>query len=401
MIAINTLKERYGTDNALVVLCCRVSFGTATPQEIQKFIDQHPVNWPSFLIICRNHRIRIMIYRMLSGLNIPLDIQVIIREESQALIIQNWQQSLEMARLLALLAASGIQAIPYKGSAYAQQFYGDLISRESSDIDLIIHPKDLDKIIPIMALQGYHNINEKVYDYLGDRYFDYYKDFGCDKWKDGEREFYIEFHWAITENVMAVNPSINKLAYQIDQKIAIANQQLDVLNKNVHFLFILIHHAVKDVFNSLKEIIDIAQIANQKSFNPNWDLIVEQLEDLELKNTLALGNQLSEDLFGLSLTVKAGKIAGKKYSKFFEMILSDRSINPHDQLGLSLHLRRLDVRDTFKAKIKYLIALIKDRFVPSVIDIRLISVPRAFFFLYYFIKPIRTLLMIGTGKRYK
>lgn len=307
-----------------------------------------------------------------------------------------------MSRVIKLLADQGIQAIPYKGKAYAQQFYGDLVSRESSDIDLIIRPQELSKIIKIMEAEGYQCANKKAFEYLESKYFEYYKDLGCEKFKNGEREFYIEFHWAITANVFDINPHLNSFIYQADEKIEIANQPINALNGNVHFLFILVHHAIADVFHSLREIVDIAQFVYQQRFKPDWKFINQNMAKLELMEPLLIGNRLTQDLLGISLTVTEESAPNqKKYHRFLDQILTSKFINPHDPFGLSLQLRRLDMKKSRIKKVRYVWQVIKSRIIPSEFDIRLVKLPKSFFFIYYLIKPVRTLYMVLTAKRFK
>ncbi len=61
----------------------------------------------------------------------------------------------ELCRVLDLLAAHGIEAVPLKGAALAATAYGDLALRQYADIDLLVRPEDLAKVESATAAIGY------------------------------------------------------------------------------------------------------------------------------------------------------------------------------------------------------------------------------------------------------
>ena len=62
----------------------------------------------------------------------------------------------ELLRILRLLDAQGIRAVPLKGPALAQSLYGDLALREFCDLDLLVQETDLPKARHLRETQGYH-----------------------------------------------------------------------------------------------------------------------------------------------------------------------------------------------------------------------------------------------------
>jgi predicted O-linked N-acetylglucosamine transferase (SPINDLY family) len=61
----------------------------------------------------------------------------------------------ELAQLIGLLAAGGVETIPFKGPVLAQQAFGDLGLRGFRDLDFLIRDRDLDKAVTILGGHGY------------------------------------------------------------------------------------------------------------------------------------------------------------------------------------------------------------------------------------------------------
>src|SRR5437867_2636917 len=61
----------------------------------------------------------------------------------------------ELLRLLDLLAARGIRAIPFKGPALAASVYGNIALRQFCDLDLLVHTNEVSKTKDLLISQGY------------------------------------------------------------------------------------------------------------------------------------------------------------------------------------------------------------------------------------------------------
>jgi protein O-GlcNAc transferase len=61
----------------------------------------------------------------------------------------------ELGQLIELLAAAGVEAIPFKGPVLTMQAFGDLGLRGFRDLDFLIHDRDVDKTIETLCAFGY------------------------------------------------------------------------------------------------------------------------------------------------------------------------------------------------------------------------------------------------------
>ena len=164
------------------------------------------------------HRLKPIVYQILSAANIPPPIATQIKQEQLYLIQQNFKQGLEAERIIEQVNECGIWCVPYKGLSFAKQFYGNITSRESSDIDLVIHYSDFEKVLKLMLSSGYSFENQLEYNYFKKDIFKREKSLDFNKYKNGSREFHVEFHWRISPNTLVIKEAANTLLFNSDHK---------------------------------------------------------------------------------------------------------------------------------------------------------------------------------------
>jgi hypothetical protein len=69
--------------------------------------------------------------------------------------LHNHMLAQELLRVLHLLKAHGISALPYKGPVLAATFYGDLTLRQFGDLDILVRPQDANSAKALLWAQGY------------------------------------------------------------------------------------------------------------------------------------------------------------------------------------------------------------------------------------------------------
>jgi hypothetical protein len=405
MIAISDIKKDRGNEMAAMILCCRVFFETATITDLNDFIAGNDIDWLTLVRLAYQHRIRPVVYKILHLIELPGEINVLIYKQHAEITKLNFKQAVETERIIMLLKQHGIEAIPYKGTAFAKQFFGDLVSRESSDIDLVIKPHDINTAIAVLEHDEYLPELDHVYKYLGAKYHTYYKDYNVNKFKNGKREFHIELHWAIAEGYLGISDKINAFIFDVDDTIVLTKNRIRVLNKAAHFSSILIHHGVKDTFRSLKCIVDIVQASGQVCVQSNSRKIYESFADIGLKNTLAVGNALSEQLFGIGLMqTEVLKVSDSTVNYFYKQLLGKQILRNENTGNIAVWIKkRFMLQDSIFYKLNFCWSTLKYRFIPGPVDFELIQLPKSIFFIYYIMKPFRSIIkpmdVVGRKKK--
>lgn len=394
MIAIDQLKERYGTEMATTLLCCRVFLGTAAATDLDHFTESNEIDWVTFMALCRGHRIRPVVYKVIgASASLPVAIGKKIRDEQATLVMTNWKLAMETERIISVMKDNGIEMIPYKGTAFSKQFYGDLVSRESSDIDIIIQQKDLTKAAILLKKDGYLPEMEDAYHYLGDRFYDYYKDYNLNKFKNGSRVFHLELHWAIAEKFIGLSPRIDDYLYHRNRQINLVKADMAVMDDTAHFSAILIHHALKDNFAQLKNVLDLSQAIKQPAIQAYAPQLIYSFHIYHLNKALSISNFLTRELMGVSFgKISEEQIDGDTASYFKNQVCATASAEyPNGQTQfLKWMSDTVLLQDTYLRRIRFYLICFKYRFIPGIKDFRTFHFPKALFFLYYLVKPFRT-----------
>jgi hypothetical protein len=392
MIGINQIKSSYGSETALIILCCRISLKTGTLYELETFVLTNSINWERVAYLAGIHKVRPIVYKAVLNVQIPADVKLRLTADNAELIRLNWKQSIETERLIVLLKQNDIEAVPYKGTAFSKQFYHDFVSRESNDIDLIIDAADLTKAIKVLNDDGYMPEIEDVYQYLGSRYFDYYKDFSLNKFKKHIRDHHLELHWAIAENYYYVNSKVNSFMYTHGEQFIFVKSIINTLDPVAHFSAVLIHHAIKDSFTSIKNVIDISFATQHPHIQAQIPLLESTFTSLDLHNVLNMGVGLSQQLMGVGLNqLPNAKIKRSTMQHFIRNVCSGHLLLTDKKLWGSIN-NALLLQDSGLKKLHFLFHLITHRFVPATTDFRTFTFPKSLFFLYYLLKPFRSLI---------
>jgi hypothetical protein len=394
MIATDDIKREHGAEMAAIILCCRIFFETATINDLKAFIAENDVDWYTFIRLASKHRIRPTVYKVIHRISIPADIEVLIYKQQADITKKCWQQAIETERLILLLKQHGIVAIPYKGAAFSKQFFGDLVSRESSDIDLIIKPDDLAKAIDILKYDKYQPEIDEVYKYLGSKYHSYYKDYNLNKFEGGKRLFHVELHWAIAETYLGIDAKVNAFIYDTDKAISLAKSEVQALNKTAHFSSIIVHHGIKDTFKCLKNIVDISQGFREPQILHNKQYLCETFAAVELKKTLAISNLLSQQLMGICLFKNENvDVPTATIGYFCNQLLGDAILQNENLSNLNVWIKnRMLLQDSWVQKLHFFWVSVKHRFIPGESDFHFVQLPKPIFFIYYLMKPFRSII---------
>lgn len=393
MIPIPDVKSKYGTEIAIVLLCCRLDFNTEKPQVLQQYIDTYAIDWDEVIYLSKYHRIEPIIYKILSKAHLPAAVAARVKQSQFFLVQNNFKQALETERIIGLLETKGIGCTPYKGVAFSKQFYGDIVSRESSDIDLVVSHTDFHKVLELMTTDGYIFENDVEYAYFKENIFSKSNSLNFDKFKDDIREFHIEFHWRITENFIRIHNQAHTQLFNNSDKIILAKREVNALNASAHYVTIFIHHSNHDGFRVLRNIVDLCQI--NFSNNPGIDIqyINEAFKNLKLVRAADTCCYLSKELLGIQLPFsKAGttSISVKLKTFFIGRLLGKRSYRDSALDNLD-NRSQLYLKDSLSAKIEFLFAGLKQRAMPSTEDLQTFKLHRNFSFLYPILKPFRLL----------
>ncbi len=376
---ITSIKEKYNTEIALIILCCRYYLQTSDRAAVQKFLQENVIDWNKIYQLVTAHRIRPVVYNVLSSFS-DVIAENLIELRNYCIYFNAFALSnkRELHRILILLKDNNISAKPYKGLDFTQNFYGNMGLREFSDIDIIINEFDIDKVISIITKEGYHSKGLAFYKKFPKQFVRDFKDITFEKWTGKSRDFAIEFHfkpvWSFqgypfTFNEILGKDHLNQLTYNANQYLAL----------------ITLSNGLMDYYPNIRSLLDLALIFKkaEHSIINNFDPILSEY--------LHCGKQISFNVLeypNIQPQV-SGTYNGNNFCHYLQnnLLIMNAGKRRTDLQYMYINLKYIGPMKyklwQFKNFIFYIIR-------PRWVDIEYIDLP--YYFLYYFTRPFRILI---------
>ena len=404
MILIEEIKLKYGNAMALVILIIRYLLRSIPEKDIPLFIKRNSIDWEDLIIICRRQSIRIQVFDTLLNYNIPIEISFKIKNEVRELKIKNLTLFIEADRVFNFLKKNQLDYVPYKGFPFAHLFYRDVFARELSDIDIIVNPSQLSKIVDLFKSDGYNLIQEQeVFNKLDrEEFIKEYRDLSFQKNIGLKNEFHVEIHWKIVEkyfSISGLNTDFNSNEYNT---IQINGTEIKVLNEIENIRTILLHHILHDSINSLKHILDVAK--SFKFINENSASNLDLSSLAKLKDSLNLGIIMSSVglITGVECEILGINSVNKVSSHIISGILETRK-NPKSLLTsrnrlkiYKYHFLHINSRVIFFKgiilKFIFIFKYIFYVFKPGLYEFEVIRLPKYLIGIYWIIRPFRFII---------
>lgn len=341
--------------------------------------------WADFLQIVQAHQLSGMLTTMKYAERSPVPTEV--WDKIRTTAFENARKNLrnfgELTRLHELLNKAGIRNTPYKGVLLSKLLFDDFVSRECSDIDFLIHQADFALAHELLIADGYRN-----------RYYN--PDFRSQFLQSSHELMYrktenkhvykIEIHWRVTSRMLNIPVPTNYLLEKATPENVLGKEVLQ-LDLTSHLLVILVHHAINDSWRSIRQCADLAVFVNRYRDAIDWLDLAKQTKKYRLYYASCVGFQLVNELFGVETPSDF-----RSDKKLPEAILDNLLQYPQkgkDKLNIGSFRRQLMLRDSFADRVRLLAAYLHAGYTPNVRDMEALRLPKVFYFLYYFIKPVR------------
>jgi hypothetical protein len=115
------------------------------------------VDWDAWFEMVRWHRLVPHAQRLLGAPRAitPPDVAAGLTKETIAIAAGALARARQLAVLLEMMRAADVRALPFKGPALSLAAYGDLGVRDSTDLDIVVLPADLDAARDVLLAAGY------------------------------------------------------------------------------------------------------------------------------------------------------------------------------------------------------------------------------------------------------
>jgi Uncharacterised nucleotidyltransferase len=252
--------------------------------------SRQPIQWKLLIDLAERHGVQPLLYQALVDVEdtVPRDTMPAIEQRYQGNLHKALFLSRELIRIVDRFSALGIEVMPYKGLALAEQIYRDIALRQAGDIDMLIHPQDLPRIRAAVGELGYtphltfSAAEERAYLQSGYEYaFD-----------GAAGPNLLEVQWAIQPSFYAIDFDMPAM-FQRAMAITVAGYPMKTLRME-DLLLVLSAHAAKHVWGRLVWLCDIARIMTVPTLD--WSWIASQARELGIvrivRVTMLLANHL-------------------------------------------------------------------------------------------------------------
>ncbi len=376
-------------ESALLLTCARASLDEVQKKRIQDLVSGS-LDWNLVLQLADRHGLLPLLHSHLNVVcpdAVPDQQRQLLRIAFQRVSALNILLIHELHKLLALFADNAVQAVPYKGPALALQLYENVALRQFSDLDILVHPRDVLRARDLLLGEGYAQLPP-----LTDGQQAVLLRTQCNlPFTRDRNRMIVELHWTVSAPAFARPFETDDFwSRLLDAKLE------DVAIKvpaSEDLLLALCIHGSKHLWERLAWVCDIAGlIATQPDLH--WQELISRGRSTGSERMLFLGLRLAADLLEVSLPkdVEAAVSADASVAALAQDVVRDLFTPAPTRTGVSGYFRfQMRARRRLRDKLNYL------RFTctPNEEDLVRLKLPPALTFIYYLVRPVRLVVTGG------
>lgn len=273
-------------EQKLLLLCARPYPTPNQVEQIRVFL-QSTLDWQEILFQANNHGLSQLLFhtiQAIEGAALPETVHQTLKHRFDHAIRQNLFHTAELIRILHLLEAAGITAVPFKGPILAEQLYGNLALRVFLDLDILIHPQDRERVRQILTDDGF------IHQFHPDSAFQFVKT---------RSQTILEIHWEAISfgsdwlRKLTTKPlptTLEHLAPRLQQTRLGGKQSITLSPEDM--LLILTIHGSKHWWSRLNWLSDIAALIHAYP-TLDWEWVLEQVNYWKIRRLVFLGLNLA------------------------------------------------------------------------------------------------------------
>lgn len=364
----------------LLFSTARVRISPETEDRIRSAVRQN-VNWIDLIRLAIQHETTALLYWNLQRIcpqSVPAGVLEPLAARYKKMAAEAQSRAEELVHILDAFDERRIFAVAYKGPLLAKRLYGNLFVREFSefsDLDIMIHERDLSIAREIILDQGYREDARLE------------REMRFRRARNGARE--LELHWRFMTQSSPVADDPERFLRRFE-RLALLGTTVRSLPLDVYFL-VLSLHGTKHKWKKLKLIGDVAEIL--ESDNVDWDHVVREAEILGLKRMLAVAVLLAEDPLQakipaqLTRQLEVDRVARRLAEECRQNLLKepDNTWRHEADIRFLFHLRERLSDKTHTLLWEWM----WPKTMPDKNDLRFAPLPESLWVLYYLVRPVR------------
>ncbi len=374
----------------LLLSCARTCPDPAASDRTRELLG-YEIDWPYLSRMAERHGLIPLLYWNLKATSpelVPFSIMERIHAQFLTNARRNFLLTGELLKILNLLKANGILAIPFKGPVLASSLYGNLALRTFSDLDILVVKKDIIKAKDVLLSSGLQWGSQLS----SAQKANYKEDYGCLTFTDKSGRVWIELDRGLSPRELPWPFDLEHFARRLTQ-ISLEGKMVPAFSPE-DLLLILCLHGAKHCWTRLNWVCDLAELIRVYP-GLDWGKVLEEAATQGCSRTLLLGLLLAHNLLETDLPeevlnkIQAEPVVQSLGRSIGQWLLTDADA-PSGAWALSLFYLRLS--ENFKQRAVFSLRMV---FTPTVEDLQDLPLPAPFSFLYYFTHPLRLLGKYG------
>jgi hypothetical protein len=363
-----------------LLLCCART--TAAPR--LREVAAGEVDWEYFFLLARRHSVVPLVYLQLdrhAADLTPRDVLANLKKHYLENAARNTVLTAELCRLIECFAASGIEAIPYKGPVLALFAYGNVALRRFIDLDVIVRKNDVLRAREILLNEGYtptKSLSLSQQDLLVRTQHNL-------QFSRDNHRLIVELHWDVAPHLFASSVNTDQL-WQDSITLDLNGSQVKSFSA-ADLLFSLCVHGSRHLWERLGWICDVAELLTRHRFN--WTALLQRAASADNERMFLLGVHLAEQLLDAPLPddIKQRCASDARLESLTTNIVAHLFNGTTHVPATSREIFKynLGVRKTFSSRARYLLYMLR----PTDGDLASHSLPASLNFAYYLTRPFR------------
>jgi hypothetical protein len=303
----------------------------------------------------------------------------------------------ELIKVLSLLAANGIPALPFKGPALSMRVYGNLGLRTYGDLDILVAHHDVLRTKDLLLKRGYHLVSRSnghkepdISTRMKDLIFD-----------SSDGEVRVELHWRLTGSHFDFPLDLDSLWRRLEP-VSIGSYTIRTLAPQDLLLYLCMHGS-RHGWERLLWVCDVVELI--RSCPMDWESVTNQARTLGCRRTLALGLVLARDLLDLELPPEVWRqinvepsveiLVAQLRESLFHAAGADRGISYWNEIHLRMRER---LSDRLRLRVHYYRRYLRLAVIPNELDHAMVELPQELSFLYYVLRSFRLVKRFGVNR---
>ena len=297
----------------------------------------------------------------------------------------------EMQALNRSFEEAGIDVRFWKGPLLSLLLYGDLTTRPTRDIDILIRPDVLMPIREVLRTQGY--VDELPL-----------RDSAIRLFMQTHREWVMRrstvnglIHYVELQSSPAMPWSMSRaardMAFSGRQLVDLGRSRLTVTEPETHWLMLAAHHGYSEGWRQLRQVSDMAAFAMLSPGRIDVDRLLDLSERFGVKQTFTVGLGLAHQLTGVPLPsafINSVNQEERLIRRFAERLLR-HPIPRKSEESMEAIRRQWLLADNAPARWSLLRGHLRKRLAPGYVELAHVPLPASLAFLYTPLKLMRPL----------